>query len=76
MKVEKKGESTDKNRDGDSHNTKVETLDKINEEIKIDLEEPDVDTAALKIQSCFRDHKAKKKVSQEKKPADKLIIIK
>ena len=49
----------------------MEKLDTLNEEIYIDLEEPDVDKAALKIQSSFRGHNARKELSKRKK---KIII--
>ena len=73
--VKEKGESTDKDREDNSHISKVEKFDTLNKEIDIDLDDPDVDKAALKIQSSFRGYKARKEVlKRKKKPAVNLII--
>ena len=41
-------------------------MDTLNKEMDIDLEDPDVDKAALKIQSSFRGHKAREKFQKKK----------
>ena len=55
--VNKKEESKDKDKDGDSQYTLMGNFETLNEEIDIDSEDPDVDKAALTIQSSFRGKK-------------------
>ena len=55
--VNKKEESKDKDKDGDSQYTLMGSFETLNEEIDIDSEDPDVDKAALNIQSSFRGKK-------------------
>ena len=66
--VGKEGESPDKDRDGDSQYTLWGNLETFNEEIYIDLEDPDVDKVALEIQSSFRGHEGRTEVSKSYQP--------
>ena len=78
MKEDKEGGDIDELTAPSEFTEKVETIEtkeEVEEEIDIDLEDPEVADAALKIQAGFKGHQARKEVKKMKEgEPDKLVI--